>query len=80
MRTRVADQIRKRKAVAAALDRQKVFISSRRFRGDGQPISRVLVSGQYYDVGDDLLERLMAGATPKDLELERVADDTTGPR
>lgn len=79
MRTPVANQIRKRKAVAEALKRQKVFVASRRFRGDGQPISRVLVSGQYFDVNDGLLEKLMAGTTPKDLELEPAPGEPAGP-
>ena len=80
MRTPVANQIAKRKAVAEALKRQRVFVSSRRFRGDGQPIARVLVSGQYYDVNDALLDKLMAGATPGELELEPAPDDPAGPR
>ncbi|CAN7386556.1 hypothetical protein [Aminobacter aminovorans] len=75
MRTPVANQIRKRRAVSDALGRHKVFVSSRLFRGDGQTVSRVLVSGQYYDVNDALLDRLMAGATPKELELEPAPED-----
>ncbi|AMS42507.1 hypothetical protein [Aminobacter aminovorans] len=75
MRTPVANQISKRRAVSDALGRHKVFVSSRLFRGDGQTISRVLVSGQYYDVSDALLDRLMAGATPRELELEPAPED-----
>ena len=78
MRTPVANQIRKRRAVAEALVRQKVFVSSRRFRGDGQPVSRVLVSGEYYDVSDTVLDRLKGGATPGELELEPAADEAAG--
>ncbi|GAA2857265.1 hypothetical protein WHT83_01405 [Aminobacter sp. P9b] len=78
MRTPVANQISKRKAVADVLNRQKVFVSSRRFRGDGQPISRVLVSGRYYDVSDQLLDMLRHGATPGELELEPASDDAAG--
>lgn len=80
MRTPVANQVRKRKAVAEALNRQKVFVSSRRFSGDGQTISRVLVAGQYYDVGDRLLDRLLKGATPRELELEPAPDDAASPQ
>ncbi|WP_439502124.1 hypothetical protein [Aminobacter ciceronei] len=75
MRTPVANQIRKRRAVSDVLGRHKVFVSSRLFRGDGQTISRVLVSGQYYDVSDALLDRLMAGASPRELELEPAPED-----
>lgn len=75
MRTPVANQIIKRKAVADALNRQKVFVSSRRFRGDGQTVSRVLVSGEYYDVSDALLGLLQHGATPGELELEPASED-----
>ncbi|WP_269931836.1 hypothetical protein [Aminobacter sp. HY435] len=78
MRTPVANQIRKRKAVADALVRQKVFVSSRRFRGDGQPVSRVLVSGEYYDVSDTLLDQLEHGATPGELELEPAPENPAG--
>lgn len=80
MRTPVANQIRQRRAVAEVLDRQKVFVSSRRFRGDGQTVSRVLVSGQYYDVSDGLLDKLLGGATPMDLELEPAPEDAAGLR
>ncbi|WP_432283525.1 hypothetical protein SLT36_16130 [Aminobacter sp. BA135] len=75
MRTPVANQIRKRRAVSDALGRHKVFVSSRLFRGDGQTVSRVLVAGQYYDVSDALLDRLMTGATPRELELEPAPED-----
>lgn len=75
MRTPVANQIRKRRAVSDALGRHMVFVSSRLFRGDGQTVSRVLVAGQYYDVSDALLDRLMAGATPRELELEPAPED-----
>ncbi|MCA0276554.1 MAG: hypothetical protein LCH86_11160 [Proteobacteria bacterium] len=75
MRTSVANQIAKRKAVAEARERQKVFVASRRFRGDGQPISRVLVSGRYYDVGDTLLQQLLDGASPRELELDPAPDE-----
>ncbi len=78
MRTPVSNQVKKRRAVAEALNRQKVFVSSRRFRGDGQPVSRVLVSGCYYDVSDSLLERLLKGATPRELELEPATEDAMG--
>lgn len=78
MRTPVSNQVRKRRAVADALNRQKVFVSSRRFRGDGQPVSRVLVAGHYYDVSDGLLDRLLKGATPRELELEPAVDDAAG--
>ncbi|WP_378948082.1 hypothetical protein [Mesorhizobium sp. ANAO-SY3R2] len=77
MRTPVSNQITKRKAVAKALGRHKVFVASRRFRGDGQPITRVLVSGRYYDVGDRLLQQLLNGATPLELELEPAPDDAS---
>lgn len=75
MCTPVSNQIAKRKAVAEALERRKVFIASRRFRGDGQPITRVLVFGRYYDVGDALLRQLLSGVTPRELELEPAPEE-----
>lgn len=74
MSTPVSNQIRKRRAVAEALNRQKVLVCSRRFNG-GETVSRVLISDEYYDVSNVTLAALQKGATPKELQLEPAADE-----
>ena len=72
----VAKQIRQRRAVADALDRQKVFISSMRFKGGGEPTYRVIVSNEAYVVGQRSLDLLMKGVPPRELDLEPALDET----
>lgn len=53
---------------AMAEVRQRVTISRETFGAAGHT-ARVLVDGEYYDVGDRELQRLRAGSTPADLDL-----------
>ncbi|WP_315928440.1 hypothetical protein [Mesorhizobium sp. SP-1A] len=71
----VAKQLRQRKAVADALDSQKVFISSKRFKGGEEPSFRVIVSNEAYIVGRRSLDLLLKGRTPQELGLEPIYDE-----
>lgn len=73
MRNPVDEVVRKRRAVAEALERHKLFISQRSYR-DGTMVARVYVGPTAYDVRERELRALMAGKTPADLELEPLAD------
>ena len=63
-------------AARRAMDdlRKRVIVTRERF-GDAGHTARVLVDGEYYDVTDRELTRLLAGSTPADLELYPVAED-----
>lgn len=74
MRSPAEKQIQKRRAVARALNRQAVLVSSRLFQGDGTSVARVFVDGELYDVHDRLLGLLMDGRTPAELGIEPVED------
>lgn len=50
--------------------RQTVHILTKRYGGALGPRYTVLVTGEYYDVGQRMLEALEQGATPANLELE----------
>jgi hypothetical protein len=71
----VATQISQRRAVADALNRQKVFISSMRFKGGEEPSYQVVVSNEAYVVRQHSLDRLLKGATPRELGLEPIYDE-----
>lgn len=58
-----------RRAVRA--HKERIFITSRRFRS-GPDLIRVLIDGEYYDVGPSDLASLESGMTPEDLELYPV--------
>lgn len=75
MDTSTRNQLKARKAVAAALDRHKVFVCSARFRSGLPTITRVLVARDYFDVSDHQLAGLREGMTPKSLGLAPVADE-----
>jgi hypothetical protein len=71
----VQAQIAKRRAVAKATKR--VFVaSSSHFRGKMN--ARVLVDGEYYDVDERGLDRLLDGVPPAELGLTPVANDALG--
>ena len=74
MSNAVSNQIRKRRAVAEALERQKIFICSRRFSEEGT-IIRVLIAGEYYDVSNLTLAALREGASPQQMHLQPAADE-----
>jgi len=74
MRNAVDSQLKQRKAVAKALKRQQVHITAKRYRVGHETSYRVLVDGNYYDVNQGVLDRLLADATPAQLELEPVQD------
>lgn len=50
--------------------RQTVHILTKRYGGVLGPRYTVLVAGEYYDVGQRMLEALEQGATPANLDLE----------
>lgn len=68
-------QVRQRKAVADALDRHKVFVSSRRFKAGEEPTYRVIVANEAYLVGQQTLDRLYKGYRPVDLGLEPLNEE-----
>lgn len=70
------DQTSRLAAQAAAVraHKNRVIVSSRRFSA-GQMRARILVGGEYYDVGERELAALKAGATPDDLWLEPAQDE-----
>jgi hypothetical protein len=74
MRKAVDNQVKQRKAVSKALRRQMVHITAKRYRLGHETSYRVLVEGDYYDVDQNVLDRLLADATPAQLELEPVHD------
>ena len=59
-----------RRALQSILQSQRMAIASKTFRGGEMAYARVLFGGEYYDVDQMQLERLMAGETPADLCLE----------
>lgn len=71
MSAHVSDQNKKRAAVRAALNRHKLFVSSRTYAGGhGMTAARVLVDGEAYEVNARQLELLEQGKMPADLMLE----------
>ena len=70
--TDVRKHLASRRAVKHALDRQKVVIVSKRF-GEGHVTTRVLVSGEYYEVDNRQLDLLEMGRSPAQLGIEPVA-------
>ncbi|QDC00329.1 hypothetical protein [Mesorhizobium sp. 8] len=71
MSAHASGQNKKRAAVRAALNRHKVFISSRTYAGgSGMTSARVLVDGEAYEVSARQLQLLEQGKTPADLLLE----------
>lgn len=54
--------------------RERVVVTRETFGAAGHT-ARVLVEGEYYDVSDRDLRRLLAGSSPADLELYPVAED-----
>jgi hypothetical protein len=66
----VSAQNAQRAAVRAALDRHKVFVSTRRFSGGELASARVIVGGEAYEVSARQLLLLEQGKTPADLALE----------
>lgn len=65
-----AGQNAKRAAVRKALDRHKVFVSTKRFHAGGEVTARVIVDGEADEVSGRQLELLERGKTPADLALE----------
>jgi len=65
-----AGQNAKRAAVRKALNRHKVFVSTKRFHGHGEVTARVIVGGEAYEVSGRQLALLEQGKTPADLALE----------
>ena len=65
-----AGQNAKRAAVRKALDRHKVFVSTKRFHANGGVTARVIVDGEAYEVSGRQLALLERGKTPADLSLE----------
>lgn len=71
MSAQVSGQRKKRAAVRAALNRHKLFVSSRTYAGGtGMVSARVLVGGEAYEVSARQLKLLEQGKTPADLMLE----------
>lgn len=56
--------------IGKARARQTVHILTKRYGGALGPRYTVLVAGEYYDVGQRMLEALEQGATPANLDLE----------
>jgi hypothetical protein len=65
-----AGQNAKRAAVRKALDRHKVFVSTKRFHSGGDVTARVIVDGEAYEVSGRQLALLEKGEKPADLSLE----------
>lgn len=71
MSAHVSGQNKKRAAVRSALNRHKLFISSRTYAGGrGMTSARVIVDGKAYKVNARQLELLEKGKTPAELSLE----------
>lgn len=70
--TDVRKHLASRHAVKRVLERQKVVIVSKRF-GEGHVTTRVLVSGEYYEVDNRQLDLLEMGRSPAQLGIEPVA-------
>ena len=68
----IGKHLASRRAVKRVLDRQKVVIVSKRF-GEGHVTTRVLVSGEYYEVDNRQLDLLEMGRSPTQLGIEPVA-------
>ena len=75
MSTPTSRQVRKRKVVAEALERHKVFVSSRRFKAGEEPTYRVIVANEAYQVGQRTLDQLNKGYRPGDLGLEPLHEE-----
>jgi hypothetical protein len=71
----VSRQITARRRVKDALDRHRLTISRKRYRNGGMS-ALVLMDGQYFEVSEWELELLRQGATPSELGLFPVADDS----
>jgi hypothetical protein len=71
----VSNQVRQRKAVRDALNRQQVFVSSKLFKTGEEPLYRVIVSNEAYKVRQHTLDRLLEGVAPADLGLEPLQGD-----
>ena len=75
MSTPTSRQVRKRKAVAEALGRHKIFVSSRRFKAGEEPTYRVIVANEAYLVGQRTLDQLYKGYRPAELGLEPLREE-----
>ena len=75
MSTTTSRQVKQRKAVAEALDRHKVFVSSRRFKAGEEPTYRVIVANEAYLVGQSTLDQLYKGYRPAELGLEPLHEE-----
>lgn len=68
------NHLAQRRAVSALRARQSVVVATRTFGPQGAR-TRVLVSGEMYDVDEIRLAQLRAGLTPSDLSLESAGDE-----
>ncbi len=75
MSTPTSRQVKQRKAVAEALGRHKVFVSSRRFKAGEEPTYRVIVANEAYLVGQRTLDQLYQGFRPAELGLEPLHEE-----
>jgi hypothetical protein len=62
-------------AAAVRSHKQRVVVSSRTYSTRRPFRARVLVDGEYYDVGKRELAHLEAGITPTDLDLQPVEEE-----
>lgn len=69
----VSRHLASRRAMKAWRDRQRLTIVFRRFH-DGAVTTRLLMHGDYYDVNDIQLARLVEGVTPAELDLHPAYD------
>ncbi|PLP58914.1 hypothetical protein CYK37_14825 [Mesorhizobium loti] len=75
MSTPTSRQVKQRKAVAEALDRHRIFVSSRRFKAGEEPTYRVIVANEAYLVGQGTLDQLYKGYRPIELGLEPLHEE-----
>lgn len=75
MSTPTSRLVKQRRAVAQALDRHKIFVSSRRFKAGEEPTYRVIVANEAYLVGQRTLDQLYKGYRPADLGLEPLHEE-----
>ncbi|MGB3388864.1 MAG: hypothetical protein WBA88_12850 [Pseudaminobacter sp.] len=69
----VSRHLASRRAMEAWRDRHRLVTVFKRFH-DGQVTTRLLIDGEYYDVDDAQLARLVEGRTPADLDLHPAFD------
>lgn len=69
----VSRHLASRRAVKAWRDRQRLVMVFKRFH-DGQVTTRLLIDGEYYDVNDIQLAKLVEGIAPADLDLHPAFD------